>query len=526
MSAHHIISKTSRMILGALLLAAVPACSPALAGGEGEHGHGHGHGGHGGHGDDEGPEPVALTLWSATHELFVEFDPLVAGKASGYHAHVSRISDNAPATAGRFAVRFEHGGKAAGEVAVDKVARQGIFIPKGASPKAPGTYRLVFTYESGKERSRWDAGDVTLSKKAAELSEQTEGTIAFLKEQQWQIPFATRLPQKGRIAHEVALPATVGPDPSLVSTVSAPSAGSVLWAGEAGPSVIGMEVKRGQLLGRLIPAAAPEHVSTLQLQIQRGLIERDLARKTLTRLQGLAKEGLVPARRVTDARAALGAAEAALKAARLRTGQLRGRKVAPLPLLAPAAGTLVEVHVTDGHQAASGQVLAHVATEGRVLVKAAVFSLDLTRLSDIRGARLLLPGRDQELALNEKVARLLTRRVVIDPDTLTAPVVYQVDNRSGLLRIGEPAELRIAAGDAAEHLTVPAAAVVEVNTRPYLFAMRTGESFARLPVKLGPTDGKRVAVLSGLTATDRVVATGAFDVYAASLAGAVESHRH
>ena len=34
------------------------------------HGHGHGHG----HGQAKGSEPVALTLWSATHELFVEFD--------------------------------------------------------------------------------------------------------------------------------------------------------------------------------------------------------------------------------------------------------------------------------------------------------------------------------------------------------------------------------------------------------------------------------------------------------------------
>jgi hypothetical protein len=39
-------------------------------------------------------------------------------------------------------------------------------------------------------------------------------------------------------------------------------------------------------------------------------------------------------------------------------------------------------------------------------------------------------------------------------------------------------------------------------------------------------DGQRVAILAGLNARDRVVTRGAYDIYAASLAGAVESHRH
>ena len=509
------------------LLWAGPGCDHRHEAGQGDHEHGHGHGGHGGHGAAEGPEPVALTLWTATHELFVEFDPLVAGKASGYHAHVSRVADNRAATEGRFAVRFEQTGRAAAEVVADKVARKGIFIPKGASPKQAGTYKLVFTYKAGQEQARWVAGDVKLGPKPAKLAQQAEGSITFLKEQQWGIKFATRLPANKRLARELALPATVSADPGLSHTMTAPSTGAVLWAGERGPSVIGMQVKRGQILGRLAPAAAPEHASTLQLQIQRSLIGRDHAHKTLGRLDALAKDGLVPARRVVDARAALGRAEAALKAARLKVGQLRGQSAARLPLVAPADGTLVELHVTNGHMATAGQVLAHVAAQDRVLVQAAAFSLDLPRLSVVHRARLILPGRArQQLVLGGKGSRRLTQQVVVDPDTLTAPIVYQVDNKARTLRIGQLAELRLAVGQRQQHLTVPRDAVVEINTRPYLFVMRTGESFDRLKVRLGSTDGARVAVLSGLSATDRVVVTGAFDVYAASLAGDVESHRH
>jgi len=507
-------------MLGLLLLFTPTACQPAHAGG----GHGHGHG----HSHAEGPEPLALTLWSATHELFVEFDPPVAGKVSGYHAHVSRIADNRAATAGTFTVRFEQGGQATAELSVDKVAREGIFSPKGKSPAA-GTYRLIFSYRDNKESSRWDAGELKISGKAASVAKrQAEGGITFLKEQQWKIPFATRLPARRVLARELALPATVAADPALTRTVTSPSAGAVLWAGEAGPSVIGMTVRRGQVLGRLEPSAARDHVTSVQLQIQRGIIERDHARQDLKRLAALARDGLVPARREADARAALRRAEAALKAAKQKSGQLRGRGPTPLPLISPTHGTLVELHVTDGHEAAAGQVLAHVATESHVLVRAAAFSLDLTRMAQIQGARLQLvrAGKDKDLRLTEENSRLLTRRVVVDADTLTAPVAYRVNNSGGALRIGELAELRLAVGKGEEHLTVPGQAVVEINTRPYLFVMRTGESFDRLRVRLGPSDGQRVAVTSGLEATDRVVVNGAFDVYAASLAGAVESHRH
>jgi multidrug efflux pump subunit AcrA (membrane-fusion protein) len=128
--------------------------------------------------------------------------------------------------------------------------------------------------------------------------------------------------------------------------------------------------------------------------------------------------------------------------------------------------------------------------------------------------------------LDERNSTLLTEGVVVDPDTLSAPVVYRLKNADDAFRIGELGELVLSVGKPETLLTVPSEAVVEINTRPFLFAMRSGESFDRLRVKLGPSDGERVAVLDGLTEKDRVVTKGAYDIYAASLAGAVESHRH
>ena len=46
---------------------------------------------------------IAITRWTDTHELFVELDAPVAGHPFSYHAHVTRLADNAPATSGSLA---------------------------------------------------------------------------------------------------------------------------------------------------------------------------------------------------------------------------------------------------------------------------------------------------------------------------------------------------------------------------------------------------------------------------------------
>jgi membrane fusion protein, heavy metal efflux system len=64
-----------KMVLFTLLLA---ACSQQ----EGEHVH-----------DEPGSSPLSFTLYSKNTELFVEFNPLIVGKISGFAAHFTHLSD-------------------------------------------------------------------------------------------------------------------------------------------------------------------------------------------------------------------------------------------------------------------------------------------------------------------------------------------------------------------------------------------------------------------------------------------------
>jgi multidrug efflux pump subunit AcrA (membrane-fusion protein) len=75
-------------------------------------------------------------------------------------------------------------------------------------------------------------------------------------------------------------------------------------------------------------------------------------------------------------------------------------------------------------------------------------------------------------------------------------------------------------------LAIPRGAVVEINTRSYVFVQADGEHFEKRAVTLGRQDGPWVEVSSGVAKGERVVTHGGFDIHLASLMGTVESHRH
>ena len=70
-------------------------------------------------------------------------------------------------------------------------------------------------------------------------------------------------------------------------------------------------------------------------------------------------------------------------------------------------------------------------------------------------------------------------------------------------------------------------AVVEINTRPYVFVQVDGEHFEKRAVTVGQADGPFVADRErAFRKGERVVTRGGFDIHLASLMGTIESHRH
>ncbi len=499
-----------------LLLVACGGPDPAQ-----DHGHGHGHG----HDATEASESptIAGTRWNETHELFIELDAPVAGSTFAYHAHVTRLADNAPATEGTLTLRFEQDGFPSESHRDDAVARPGIFAGEAAAPADPGTYELLVSFAADDARMTWPLGTVTVgADEPVPHPSGPEGDIAFSKEAQWQIPFRVATARMGELAPVLSASGVARPAPDATAVVAAPTDGLVIWADD--PPTPGMSVRKGDRLGRMLPAGVSAHWARLQAELRTAKADLDLAEANLARIESLSEGDLVSTRRLEEARAARTRAASEVNAAARRLDSLSSQDDGAVSILAPASGVVTHVGPAHGTRITAGAPLVTVASTDALLVDARVYDHDADRLSPLHSLVATTAHLPYPVDLLAMGATLGAERLVFDPDVLSAPLAVRVPPGSGL-RQGDLVELELGAGPLTSAVVVPRDAVVELNGQDVLFVQIGGESFARRRVVLGDRNATHVAVLSGIEVGVHVVVEGGFDVHVASLTGALESHR-
>jgi cobalt-zinc-cadmium efflux system membrane fusion protein len=193
---------------------------------------------------------------------------------------------------------------------------------------------------------------------------------------------------------------------------------------------------------------------------------------------------------------------------------------------APADGTLVSIEAASGQGVEEGQTLFTVIDLERVWLVAKVFEADVPKVENAQAAWFTIDGYDQPFTVDASNGKLITVGRVVDPQTRTVPVIFEVDNTAGKLRIGNFTKTVIATGAPRKALAIPDAAIVEDGGRSVAFVMVEGESFERRPLRLGIRSNGWTEVLEGVKAGERVVAKGAYEVKLAASSGAVPAHGH
>ena len=470
------------------------------------------------------------TDFTASTELFVEFPPLVVGREAAFAAHLTRLADFKPVDAGRLAVVLAGGGAPEERFSVDAPSVPGIFRPV-AKPQHAGTRTLSIRLESPDLDATHALGPVTIfadeQAAAAALASRAkpdEG-IAFLKEQQWKVDFATTPASRGSVRTAVPATGVLRAHPDGEALVTAPTAGLIAAAG-AFPRV-GASVKRGEVLAWLTPRLGGEtDIATLEAAARKGRVTLDLARRERERLEALYAAEAVAEKRVIAARADEKLAQAELDAAERRLGQHQG-KGGGIAIRAGASGTIAEVRVAHGAFVNEGQLLFHVAGTDRLWLEARVPESELGRLGKPVGAWFRPEGFDRgfDLRLGDN-ARLVAFGGVVDAATRTVPLVIELANPDGALRVGMGVSVQIMAGEARDAIKIPASAVLDEGGLSVVYVQKDGESFERRQIEPGLRTGEVVEVRSGLAAGERVVSRGAYLVRLAGLSPATATHGH
>lgn len=476
------------------------------------------------------PEALVYTHFGPRAELFVEFDPLVAGGKSTFAAHFTRLKDYKPVTEGVVEVVLSGGGAPTERFRIRGPRAPGIFAPTVA-PRAAGTRSLAVVLTAPGLQSRHELGEVVVhadarsAQAAPAAAGADEGAIGFLKEQQWTTDFALEHVQPRALRESVSAPATIRPSADGAAELVAPSAGLVRANGRF--PVLGQAVARSQVLAMLVPRmGSGTDVAALQAALAGARSQAALAASDAQRMERLHAQEAVSLRRLQEARAAHLVAQAELVAAQQRLSQLGGGS-GGIALRSPVAGTLARVAVGNGAAVEEGDLLFHVVDRSELWLEAHVAEADAARLEQPDGASFDLPGLDAPVEIRAgDNGRLVGVGSMIDPETRSIPVVFALTKPDPRIVLNQVVQARVFTGRTRSAVSVPASAVIDDGGQRVVYVMRGGESFARVPVRLGLRDGDRYEVLEGVKAGERVVSRGAVQIRLAAATPEAMGHGH
>ncbi|HYD52358.1 MAG TPA: efflux RND transporter periplasmic adaptor subunit [Gemmatimonadaceae bacterium] len=462
------------------------------------------------------PAGGVVTLWTDSTELFMEHPALVVGDtALVFAAHLTDLTDFAPLRSGKVTFRFapRAGGRPV-VVVQDEPKRPGICGPRPRFA-APGLYDLTILVESPQARDSIAVPNLRVYATAAEAPREEEGGddgISFLKEQQWKTPgFRTAFAATGFVAGTFDATGVIEAAAGRHAEVTAPISGLVDAGGIAKSPAPGQRVARGQALAVLTPSLGEAGSAYAEARARLAEAEDEHARA-----KRLVEAEAAPARRLHEAEIRLRAAREALAGF---GGAASGGRIV---VRAPIGGAVARRTITPGSRVEAGAPLFTIVDPSVVWLTVNVPAAQASLVGPTSGAEFRLEGSDQRFTAR----RIVSVGSVIDPQSRTLPVIYEVLNPGNAIRVGSTARAQVRTGRRVSGVVIPSSAIIEEDGRPIAYVQPSGETFERRELVLGGREGDRVLVSSGIEAGERVVTGAAYQVRLASLSTAVPAHGH
>lgn len=264
------------------------------------------------------------------------------------------------------------------------------------------------------------------------------------------------------------------------------------------------------------PLARIESAELGEAQAAVGMLaaEREAAEVNARRESTLAAGHLTTAREVETAAVEARKFNLLLGAAQQKVAALGGRVESSMGRLgvhemrSPIKGTVVERHVAPGQFVEGHLVAFKIANLDYLWIELDVFERNLSRIR-VGDRTELTPLAGGFEPLEGRVAKIGAQ---IDPETHSAKVRIEVENRDHRLRVGQAVKAHIhsSGGPPALRPTIPSRAITFVDGKPTVF-VRAGSSSVRVvSVSTGDSDGASTEILSGITGEEQIVTDGAF----------------
>ena len=460
---------------------------------------------------------VAVTLWTDSMELFMEYPVLLTNMPGRFIIHLTVLDGFQPVREGSVTLKFTWPDGSSNQVVADELLREGIFTPTIQLPQ-PGAYGLELTYAGPKATSSFSI-DIfvvypSVDDIAAEEDAGPDDEIGFLKEQQWKIPFATAEAETREIKRSAWAIGEVMPAPTAYVEIVAPVQGVLQASDSSALALPGSFVKRGDVVARIVPPLQGDGWASSEIALAQ-------AERNYERALRLREKEAISDREFEETQNEY----RTLKAGHERLAGSGDNGI--LTLIAPIDGQIIDWQVRPGQRLEAGDKLMAVADPSVVWLKINVYETDFRNLGIPVGAFVGSGGDGGGWAIPEAEMRVLTTGGALDPVTRTIPILLEVNNSSGRLTINESTPVELYASDGESATAVPRAAVYEDEGRAIVFVQAGGESFEKRTVVLGPHHAHWVSILDGVLPGERVVTRGGYHVKLASTSADIgHGHAH
>ena len=172
----------------------------------------------------------------------------------------------------------------------------------------------------------------------------------------------------------------------------------------------------------------------------------------------------------------------------------------------PIDGVVTDRPLYPGEMAAAGTPLLTVMDTSSIIAKAHISPNDAAALKFGDKGTITLPGLEEPIE-----GKVTVVSPALDPSSTTVEVWLEAKNPKHVLKPGTSVQLSLTAETLKDALVVPASAVVSApdGTPTVMIAGADGRAHQKA-VKLGIRNGDDVQILDGVTASDKVVAAGAY----------------
>ena len=172
----------------------------------------------------------------------------------------------------------------------------------------------------------------------------------------------------------------------------------------------------------------------------------------------------------------------------------------------PIDGFVTDRPLFAGETANPGASLITVMETSTLIAKTHI-AQNLTQQMKVGDeAEVQVPGIDKPVP-----AKVSLISPALDPGSTTVEVWLNIDNRAGKLKVGTPVRVSITGVTVDKALKLPASSILTAQDGAKSVMVVGADNAAhRKPVTLGIQDSEDVQILSGVTASDMVITTGAY----------------